>query len=288
MEILLGQFQQQEDFPFFVQYGHHEEQMPFHRHADFNELVFVLGGSALHRVNAEVYPIVKGDVFVITGTTAHGFEDARELRLFNILYRDSVLGDFVSRLRQLPGYQALFVVEPLLRQGTRFESRLRISGDRQRTVDQTLATLEAEHAEKVPGWSLSAVATFLDLIVRLSRWYQETPTEGWSHPLSLARGFATLEAPLSSRLRVADIAAEAGVSERHFRRLFQDSYGLSPHRFLQTQRVRQACDLLTHTSLPLAEVALRCGFCDQGHMSRQVRSLTGRSPRQWRTGNDLG
>jgi len=282
MEILLSEFQHQEDFPFFVQYGHHEDQMPFHRHADFNELVFVLGGSALHRVNAEVYPIVKGDIFVITGTTAHGFEEARELRLFNVLYRDSVLGDMVTRLRQLAGYQALFVVEPLLRQGSRFESRLRIGGDRQHAVEQTLAALEAEHAEKAPGWTLAVVATFLDLIVRVSRWYQEAPSEGWSHPLPLARGFAKLEAPQPVPLRMADIAAEAGVSERHFRRLFQQSYGLSPHRFLQTQRVHRACELLVHTTLPLAEVALRCGFCDQGHMSRHLRRLTGQSPTQWR------
>jgi len=74
------------------------------------------------------------------------------------------------------------------------------------------------------------------------------------------------------------------VSERHYRRLFHDSYGISLHRLIQNQRVRMACTLLTQSRLPLAEVALRCGFADQSRLNRQVKLLTGRSPPQLKSG----
>lgn len=288
MEILLRQFQQQADFPFFVQYGHHEEEMPYHRHHDFHELVFVLGGSAAHRVNGVVYPIAKGDVFAITGTTSHGFEAPHELKIFNILYRDSVLGQVADDLRRLPGYQALFVVEPLLRQQSGFEAKLRIGGERLGQMEATLAALEAEHAAKAPGWTAAAVGLFLEILVRVSRWYQESPPLDRFQPLHLARGFARLEAEFHRPLLLEEVAADQGVSVRHFRRLFRQSYGLSPHQFVVHRRIRLACDLLEKTDLPLAEVALRCGFADQGHLGRQFKKSLGCPPGLYRSRGKRG
>ena len=72
-EMHLHYFTTQKDFPFFIQYGHHDENMFLHSHADFSELVFVLGGYATHIVNEEEYSIKKGDVFVINENTSHGF-----------------------------------------------------------------------------------------------------------------------------------------------------------------------------------------------------------------------
>ena len=45
-EMHLYYFTTQKDFPFYIQYGHHDENMFLHSHADFSELVFVLGGHA--------------------------------------------------------------------------------------------------------------------------------------------------------------------------------------------------------------------------------------------------
>lgn len=287
MEISLAEFQKDLEFPFFVQYGRHDLSMPFHRHKDFNELVFVLSGSAQHRVNGELYPIVQGDVFVITGDTAHGFEDARDLRLFNIMYQDAVLGNLVAELRKMEGYQALFVVEPQLRQGTRFASRLRIGGNQLAEAGHILASLEAEYARAGPGWIPAVLGLFIRILVLLSRWNQESPSDSWPHPLQLARGFSRLESAFHQNLRLADLATDCGLSERHFRRLFQESYGLSPQRYILNKRVQLACDLLQKTDIPLADLALRCGFTDQGHMGRWVRSLTKRSPGEWRSGAHL-
>jgi transcriptional regulator GlxA family with amidase domain len=41
-------------------------------------------------------------------------------------------------------------------------------------------------------------------------------------------------------------------------------------------------DLLTHTGLPVADVAARCGFKSVYHFSRKVRQHTGLPPTQLR------
>ena len=52
----LEAFTQDESFPFFIQYGEHEESMYLHGHDAYLELVIVLSGSATHIVDNERYP----------------------------------------------------------------------------------------------------------------------------------------------------------------------------------------------------------------------------------------
>jgi AraC family transcriptional regulator, regulatory protein of adaptative response / DNA-3-methyladenine glycosylase II len=56
------------------------------------------------------------------------------------------------------------------------------------------------------------------------------------------------------------IAAKLGVTERHARRLFHDSFGVTPVQYSQTCRLLAAKRLLTDTDLPMLAVAHAAGF----------------------------
>ncbi len=56
------------------------------------------------------------------------------------------------------------------------------------------------------------------------------------------------------------LAARLGVTDRHLRRIFQATHGVSPHDYLATQRLLLAKQLLTDTTLPVTQVALASGF----------------------------
>jgi AraC family transcriptional regulator of adaptative response / DNA-3-methyladenine glycosylase II len=60
--------------------------------------------------------------------------------------------------------------------------------------------------------------------------------------------------------RLPEVARRLGVTDRHFRRIFQDAHGVSPVAWLGTQRLLLAKRLLTDTALPVAQVALASGF----------------------------
>ena len=59
---------------------------------------------------------------------------------------------------------------------------------------------------------------------------------------------------------VAVLAARLGISSRHLRRIFEDHFGVSPLRYLQTRRLLTAKQLLTDTTLGMAQVAQISGF----------------------------
>ena len=82
---------------------------------------------------------------------------------------------------------------------------------------------------------------------------------------------------LGETIRVADLAALVNLSVARFALCFQASTGVSPHRFLLNQRV-EAAMLLRGSPLPMAEVAVVCGFSSQQHMATVMRRLAGVAP----------
>jgi AraC family transcriptional regulator len=83
---------------------------------------------------------------------------------------------------------------------------------------------------------------------------------------------------LGETIRVADLAALANLSVARFALYFQASTGVSPHRFVLNQRVKAAMGLLRDSPLPMAEVAVACGFSSQQHMATAMRRLAGVAP----------
>lgn len=90
-----------------------------------------------------------------------------------------------------------------------------------------------------------------------------------------------VEANLHREIGLRDLANAAGLSEFHFSRAFQHSFGASPYRYLLARRVERAKQLLREGQLPLKEIRELAGFRNASQFSRTFRSFTGESPRQF-------
>jgi AraC family transcriptional regulator len=91
-----------------------------------------------------------------------------------------------------------------------------------------------------------------------------------------------IDAHITDRLLVAELAALVRQSEAHFSRNFRRTFGEPPHAFVIRRRLEFATDYLVQTDASLSAIALRCGFADQPHFCRAFRQATGLSPALWR------
>jgi AraC-like DNA-binding protein len=101
-------------------------------------------------------------------------------------------------------------------------------------------------------------------------------------PAQLARALERIDAALDGQLRIADLARHCGLSPSHFVQAFRRATGTTPHRWLSLRRIERARRLLRETDLPLARLALACGFADQSHFTRVFTARTGTPPGAWR------
>jgi AraC family transcriptional regulator len=83
---------------------------------------------------------------------------------------------------------------------------------------------------------------------------------------------------LSNELSNVELAERAGVSESHFRRIFQEAMGMTPHRYVLRLRLERVHELLTRTSFSIARVAAQCGFNSQSHMTACFSAAYGITP----------
>lgn len=132
---------------------------------------------------------------------------------------------------------------------------------------------------------LSSASTLLltHLIQNYSnvQWRLPTVTGGLA-PHLLRNLLAWIEEHLEQPLTLADLAAQASLSEYHFARMFRQSMNMAPHQYVMQRRMIKAQNLICHTQQPLTEIALACGFSSASHFSHRVKSATGLTPSQLR------
>lgn len=94
----------------------------------------------------------------------------------------------------------------------------------------------------------------------------------------IARARQRVHDELAEPLDMATLAREACLSEKHFRRVFEQVYGTTPGRYLSRTRIERAKALLAR-GVPVTDACLRVGFSSLGSFSARFAAQTGRSPR---------
>jgi AraC-like DNA-binding protein len=74
-----------------------------------------------------------------------------------------------------------------------------------------------------------------------------------------------------------------GISAWDLSRSFAKVFGISPCAFRARARTHQALRAIQTAGTPLSAVAVHFGFADQAHMTRSVKTMTGRCPSAWRS-----
>jgi AraC family transcriptional regulator len=108
------------------------------------------------------------------------------------------------------------------------------------------------------------------------------PARGGLPPWLLNRVSRHIEANISGRLSIRELAGVAQMSSSHFGRTFRETVGMSPHGYVTRRRVATAQVLIARTGCALAEVAVMCGTADQAHLNRLFAKHCGITPAAWR------
>jgi len=99
-----------------------------------------------------------------------------------------------------------------------------------------------------------------------------------SEPALVRAVKSRLRDELDTRVTLSTLAAEFDVTPFVLLRAFVREVGLSPHAFLQQERVRNALPMLRE-GRSIAEIGARTGFADQSHFTRVFKQQTGVTPK---------
>lgn len=100
------------------------------------------------------------------------------------------------------------------------------------------------------------------------------------HNPHILRVVALMEKNIETPLRIAELAAQTGVSTRQLERLFTQHLHDTPQGYYLKLRLAHARRLLQQTSMHVISIALACGFGSAAPLSRAYKAHFGRTPRQ--------
>lgn len=90
------------------------------------------------------------------------------------------------------------------------------------------------------------------------------------------------EINISPLADIASLSDFACLSERQFRRTFNDNFGITPKQFLRTVRIQRALHIMEHQpNITFAQLAYECAFTDQSHMIKEFKLFSGYSPKEY-------
>jgi AraC-like DNA-binding protein len=258
-----------------------QPEFPLHSHS-FDELVIILKGTAVHIIDEQNFPVKAGDVFVISQDHEHQYVDMHELALANILFDPEAMGIVHWDIRALPGFHALFSLEPAFRAQHNFESRLQLSESNLIRVNEMVHELSREAEQRSPGYRVMAKGLFMQLAVALSRAYSATPTGESLDLLRIGDAIAHIETNYDERITLDELADKSHLSPRHFSRVFQECIGRAPIDHLMHVRCQKAAELLKGTERTITDIAFVCGFSDSNYFTRCFRKTMNVTPKQYR------
>ena len=81
---------------------------------------------------------------------------------------------------------------------------------------------------------------------------------------------------------LVNLAKESGLHPTYFHKLFKAAFGRTPSEQLTRYRIRASWQFLRDDSMPIGEIAMRCGFSSQSYFCRIFKLYSSQTPSQFR------
>ena len=86
----------------------------------------------------------------------------------------------------------------------------------------------------------------------------------------------------ATNITINDISNLIYLSPFHFKRVFKEYTGQTPHRYLMNIRLEKAKELLKNSEYSIEDTARQCGFVNAGHFAVVFKRSTKLSPSEYR------
>lgn len=252
-------------------YLHADYRYTMHAH-QFYEINIITAGEGEHHIENATLPTGAGDVFVIPPEIRHCYVGKERLDVYHVLLSPAFLQKYREEFSVLPGFAALFDIEPYLRGTAGKRCNLHLNSAEQTQIAEVLREIAA--AQREGAYTHQTLLT-LPLVSRLCLLFSgkmhasHTPARGDGE---LLRILEFMQENLDEKLTLAQIAAFGNMSRATLTRRFRTALHCSPMEYLLACRVEHARELLALGVHSKSEIAQLCGFYDAAHLNKNLKA----------------
>jgi AraC-like DNA-binding protein/mannose-6-phosphate isomerase-like protein (cupin superfamily) len=250
-----------------------EPGVQLHTH-DFYEMMYVIEGEGVHRINGDIQTLAPGDLVAIRPDDRHTVraKPGGQLHFINIAYPAETWRGFVTFTGQGD------VVAPL--ETTEMPPVVPVPGEaRAECASAFHRALRAFH--EAPS-RLELCRFWTGILPLLTHDAVSDRSEGVDMPAWLARACRAMRDPEALAAGLPRLIELVGVSPAHLSRVLRAATGKTPTEYINELRLQRAAMVLTTTSQEIIDIAGECGFENLSYFYRLFRAYFGKTPRDFR------
>lgn len=252
--------------------------IPLHSHS-FDELVFILGGSAIHIIDDQEYPIICGDVFVVTKNQKHGYIQTHNLKIINAIYKQEFFKELKTKYAYLPGFNTLFFHEPFYRKKHQFKSKLHLNSQQLREISPFIDYILSHKDKEWIGTPALNECIFEAIIINTCKYFSQIKSPKPKTLLNVSEAINYIEQNFTESISNEILANLTGMPHSSFRCTFKKTTGLSPIDYLIRLRIQKAVEIMEKNSnINVTNVAFNTGFDSSSYFTRQFKKIVGVLP----------
>ncbi len=266
------------DFPEYVGVLHSHEYI---------EIVYVLSGSAMHRVGDETVEAKKGDLFIINCGMPHAFykkeDESEQFCAYDLMFSpdffevDLINGNDFSVLGSSYLFYSMFPEERTM------GADLHLSGNGYNDLGELFQKIYMEYHGREKGYINIIRAYVIELIIKIFRRMDKATDKGTMRKEDIIKSaLEYLKKNYNMHISVNDLASRAFLSRDYFSKLFRETTGKTVTAFLNELRIEEARRLLRETDYKIAVIAEYCGFGDMKYFYTVFNSRVGMTPGEYR------
>ncbi len=261
---------------------------PYHCHREI-EINHFLSGSGTYSITGEPHDIRHGDTYIFTNNVIHRItmiDPTEEMRILKVHFNPEILWN--------AGENSVFrdFLDVIYNKDTGSAGDLKINGSSlySAQICDILGKMYKEYKQQQYKYEEMLSGYLLDIIVFIMR-SSGVETHNRQHSFNsenykaVCRTIDFISSNLSQTLKVSSLAALANMSQNNYLIQFRRFTGTSPYNFILSKRISASVDMLRNETLPITEIAYRCGFNNTVSFNKAFRSIMDKTPSEIRSNN---
>ena len=236
---------------------------PPHNHDHF-EIEIISDGCVIHDYNDLTFNAKTGHAYICTYNDIHSIKYLEEAKIFNIRLSEGFIDPQLALVLLSPAVSSVCYFNP-----------------EELSYIMTIAqTLKREQLNKPDFYNIRAKSLISDIIIMILRKSSENSVQIPSD--NTLKATSIIIKNFKNPITLADIANELKLSPDHLGKLLKHNTGLSFNEFVNTLRIRHACNLLINSDLSVKEIAFACGYNSVEYFMRCFKKLNSKTPIEYK------
>lgn len=252
----------------------------FHNH-DFYEFFLVVKGKGVHHLNGIKTPLFRNVFVALRPSDVHSFSvvENEELRILNLAFCKEIALPFIT-LFETGCPDTDDCCEKQAREDI-FPSHITLSDSQANEIVEQYHNLHIKsHPDSPDVLLLKSFFSYLFSIAIMNNGRERQ--EGNAFPDWLRLSIVGLAEKDNCALGLSYLIENTGMNQSYLCRIFRRYMNCTPTEYINSLRLKTACNLLTYTPRSIVDICFECGFSSVSHFNHLFKKCFGISPTEYR------